>query len=196
MSNKAGHQTLLKNSKCSKDGEMNSHYSKVVSCGDLASSFRCLVITICYRSFTNATWHCSHESTGYVWWLGRDRDIELKVRSCQTCQEHSKLPASANLHPWEWPGKAWYRLHIYNVGPFEGNTILVIVDAYSKYIDTHVMTSATTMATILRLWQTFSTHGLHCTIVSDNGSPFTILKLHQYCSMNGIKHNKFIVSTS
>ena len=124
----------------------------------------------------------------YLWWPGLDRDIELKVRSCQTCQEHSKLPASANLHPWEWPGKAWYRLHIDYMGPFEGKMILVIVDAYSKYIDAHVVTSATTAATILRLRQTFSTHGLPCTIVSDNGSPFTSREFQQYCSMNGIKH--------
>ena len=66
--------------------------------------------------------------------------------------------------------------------------ILVIVDAYSKYIDAHVVTSATTAATILRLRQTFSTHGLPCTIVSDNGSPFTSREFQQYCSMNGIKH--------
>ena len=124
----------------------------------------------------------------YLWWPGLDRDIELKVRSCQTCREHSKLPANANLHPWEWPGKAWYRLHIDYMGPFEGNMILFIVDAYSKYTDAHVMTSATTAATILQLRQTFSTHGLPCTIVSDNGSPFTSQEFQQYCSMNGIKH--------
>ena len=66
--------------------------------------------------------------------------------------------------------------------------ILVIVDAYSKYIDAHVLTSATTASTILRLRQTFSTHGVPCTIVSDNGSPLTSLEFQQYCSMNGIKH--------
>ena len=38
---------LLKNSLCSTDGEMNSHYNKVVSCGDLASSFRRLVENVC-----------------------------------------------------------------------------------------------------------------------------------------------------
>ena len=102
--------------------------------------------------------HMKALARSYMWWPGLDRDIELKVRSCQTCQEHSKLPVSANLHPWEWQGKAWYRLHIDYMGPFEGKMILVIVDAYSKYIDAHVMTSATTAATILRLRQTFSTH--------------------------------------
>ena len=40
----------------------------------------------------------------------------------------------------------------------------------------------------IALQQTFSTHGLPCTIVSDNGSPFTSLEFRQYCSMNGIKH--------
>ena len=55
-------------------------------------------------------------------------------------------------------------------------------------IDAHVVTSATTAVTILRLRQTFSTHGLPCTIVSDNGSPFTSREFQQYCSMNGIKH--------
>ena len=111
----------------------------------------------------------------YLWWPGLDRDIE---RSCQTCQEH----------PWEWPGKAWYRLHIDYMGPFEGKMILVIADAYSKYINAHVTTYSSTAVTILRLRQTFSTHGLPCTIVFDNGSPFTILEFQQYCSMNGIKH--------
>ena len=65
---------------------------------------------------------------------------------------------------------------------------LVIVDEYSKYIDAHVIASAITAATILRLRQTFSTLGLPCIIVSENGSPFIRLEFQQYCGMNGIKH--------
>ena len=124
----------------------------------------------------------------YLWWPGLDAEIELKVRSCGVCQEHSKLPANANLHPWEWPGKAWYRVHIYYAGPFEGKLILVIVDAHSKYIDAHVMTSSTTAASILRIRQTFATHGLSCTLVSDNGTAFTSHELQNFCRSNGIKH--------
>ena len=109
----------------------------------------------------------------YLWWPGLDAEIELKVCSCGVCQEHSKLPANANLHPWEWPGKTWYRVHIDYAGLFEGKIILVIVDAHTKYFDAHVMISSTTAATILRLRQTFVTHGLSCTLVSDNGTAFT-----------------------
>ena len=139
MFDKAGHQTLLKNLLCSTDSETNSHYSKVASCGDLASSFRCLVVNVCKRSFTNATLALCTRKHWHGATCELDRDIELKVRSCQTCQEHRKLPAIANLHPWEWPGKAWYQLHIDYMGPFEGKMILVIVDAYSKCIDAHVV---------------------------------------------------------
>ena len=57
-----------------------------------------------------------------------------------------------------------HRLH----GYIRGQDDFVIVDGYSKYIDAHGMTSATTAATILRLRQTFWTHGLPDTIVSDN----------------------------
>ena len=46
-------------------------------------------------------------------------ETELKVRSCGVCQERSKLPAIANLHPWEWPVKAWYCVHIEYAGPLE-----------------------------------------------------------------------------
>ena len=35
----------------------------------------------------------------YLWWPGLDRGIE--VRSCKTCKEIGKLPASANFYPRE-----------------------------------------------------------------------------------------------
>lgn len=126
----------------------------------------------------------------YIWWPGIDDEVEATVRNCGTCQEHSKLPPSAPLHPWEWPGKAWYRLHIDFAGPMEGKMILVIVDAHSKYIDAHIMSSATSAATIVRLRQTFATHGLPSSIVSDNGTAFTSKEFADFCTKNGIKHIK------
>ena len=66
--------------------------------------------------------------------------------------------------------------------------IVVIVDAHSKYIDAHIVTSATTASTLLKLLQTFATHGLSCTLVSDNGIAFTSQKFQMFCKINGIKH--------
>ena len=58
--------------------------------------------------------------------------------------------------------------------PLEGKIIHVIVDAYLKNIDAHAMTSSNTAATLMKLRRTFATHGLSCTLVSDNGTAFTI----------------------
>ena len=68
--------------------------------------------------------------------------------------------------------------------------ILIIVDAHSKYIDAHVVSSATTSATITKRRQTFAVLGMPITIVSYNGSCFTSDEVEQLCKANGIKHVK------
>ena len=64
--------------------------------------------------------------------------------------------------------------------------ILTIVDTRSKYIDEQVMISSTTAATIVRLCQTFATHGL--SLVSDNGTVFTSKEFQTFCRSNDIKN--------
>ena len=64
----------------------------------------------------------------YIWWPGLDAEIERCVKDCTTCQLHSKQPPLAPLHPWEWPGRTWHRIHIDYAGPFEGRMILIIVE--------------------------------------------------------------------
>ena len=66
--------------------------------------------------------------------------------------------------------------------------LLLIVDAYSKFIDAHIVSSATTSVTVTRLRQTFSFTRLPRTIVSDNGSCFTSDEFEQFCRANGFKH--------
>ena len=124
----------------------------------------------------------------YVWWPGMDQDLERKVRSCQVCQENRKSPASAPLHPWEYPSKPWSRLHVDYAGPFMGKMILVIVDAHSKWIDCHIGTAATSEATTERLRATFATHGLPDMVVSDNATCFSSGHFKEFCEGNGIVH--------
>ena len=64
--------------------------------------------------------------------------------------------------------------------------ILIIVDAHSKYIDAHVVSAATTSATLTKLRQTFAILGLPSTVVSDNGSCFCGEVFEQFCQANRI----------
>ncbi|XP_041823137.1 uncharacterized protein K02A2.6-like [Melanotaenia boesemani] len=124
----------------------------------------------------------------HVWWPGMDSDIEKEVQSCHTCQQNSKSPAGAPLHPWEWPETPWSRLHIDYAGPYLGKMFLIIVDAHSKWIDAYLTNSATSQVTIEKLRQCFSTHGLPQTIVSDNGTCFTSQEFKTFLKQNGIQH--------
>ena len=113
----------------------------------------------------------------YIWCPGLDADIEMCVKDCTTCQLHNTQPPLTRLHPWEWPGRTTHIIHIDYAGPFEGRVILIIVDAHSKYIDAHVVSAATTSATLTKLRQTFEILGLPSKVVSYNGSCFCSVEL-------------------
>ena len=124
----------------------------------------------------------------YFWWPKIDTDIETLVQGCHSCQKNRNNPSSAPLHPWEWPGKPWIRLHVDYAGPFLGKMFLVIVDAHSKWMEIFPMNQSTSTATIEKLRQTFAVHGLPEILVSDNGTCFTSEMFETFLKNNGIRH--------
>ena len=111
-----------------------------------------------------------------------------KVRMCLVCQETQQLPPKASFHPWEWPEKPWSRLHIDHAGPVLGKTLLIVVDAHSKWIDAHIVSSTSANVTIEKLRSTFATHGLPQTILSDNGPALTAVEFQEFLKHNGVEH--------
>ncbi|XP_060089380.1 LOW QUALITY PROTEIN: uncharacterized protein K02A2.6-like, partial [Heteronotia binoei] len=109
----------------------------------------------------------------YVWWPGMDSEIEDWVRRCGTCQESRPDPPSAPATRWETTRKPWSRLHIDFAGPFQGQIFLIIVDAYTKWLEVIPVGSTSSAAAIRALRKVLCTHGIPDTIVSDNGAAFT-----------------------
>ena len=110
-----------------------------------------------------------------------------EMKRCEQCQSHQSAPARTSTAPL---GVARTSLVKDSPGPFEGEMFLVIVDAYSKWLDVHCMTSTTSTATIEKLREIVAIHGLPTTLVSDNGSNFTSSEFEEFMKMNGIKHIK------
>ena len=73
-------------------------------------------------------------------------------------------------------------------GPIQDKWILVIVDAHSKYIDAHVVSSPYSAVTERMVRCTFVTHGSPRMIVSNNASSFTSNEFSRFCALNGIMH--------
>ncbi|CAI5771628.1 XP_028584004.1uncharacterized protein K02A2.6-like [Podarcis lilfordi] len=108
----------------------------------------------------------------YIWWPNVDDAITAWVSACQACQESRPAPPAAKGHTWETPKTPWSRVHIDLAGPFRGQTFMVLVDAYSKWLEVALMHSTTTEAVIRVLRGLFATHGCPDVLVSNNGPQF------------------------
>ena len=124
----------------------------------------------------------------YIWWPNIDNDIEMTVKSCNSCQMNQAMPSKAPIHPWEKTTAPWMRIHVDFAGPFLGKMFLIIYDSYSKWIDAIPMTNITSSAVIDCLRSTFSIHGIPYFIVSDNGPSLVSEEFKKFFKLNGIKH--------
>ncbi|XP_031349460.1 uncharacterized protein K02A2.6-like [Photinus pyralis] len=114
-------------------------------------------------------------------------DVEIK-HAVNICQENQRAPPKAPIHPWEWATEPWSRLHIDFAGPFQGHQLLIVVDAYSKWLEVELVPTTSSSAAIRVLRSLFATHGLPDVIVSDNGTAFTSAEFAEFTKKNGIRH--------
>ena len=127
------------------------------------------------------------EARAIVYWPTMDQDINQITANCSFCITNLK-PKS--ILPLSWPSvdKPWSRLHIDYCGPIENNYFLIIIDAYSKFIDVYPCKSITSEGTINCLKRCFANFGIPDTVVSDNASCFMSQETQDFFKKHGIIH--------
>jgi len=125
-----------------------------------------------------------------VYWPGIDADIERIAKSCTECAKHAHAPFKCRNHHWEYPKGPWERIHIDYAGPVAGMMLLIIVDAFSKWVEVKVTRSATSYATITILDELFATYGAPVTVVSDNGRQFVSAEFKTFLQSSGVRYHK------
>lgn len=123
----------------------------------------------------------------YVWWPAIDRDIERTAAECIQCQQSRRDDARTLLPNWEHPSRPWQTLHLDFAGPLEGRMFLVIVDAYTKWLEVRCVPNATSATVILELRRLFATFGIPEKLVTDNGTAFVSAEMTTFCQRNGIR---------
>jgi len=73
-----------------------------------------------------------------------------------------------------------------HAGPFQGHIFLLVVDAYSHWLEVVSVPSTSAENVIQKLHILFATHGLPDFLVSDNPSAFTSDVFQDFCAKNGI----------
>ncbi|XP_054267159.1 uncharacterized protein K02A2.6-like [Macrosteles quadrilineatus] len=108
----------------------------------------------------------------YVWWPNMDKDIEVYIKRCTSCQENRDNVEEVPLHPWNVPDRVCERVHIDLAGPVNGSMWLVGIDALSKWAEVDCLKTTNSSTIIQRLRSWFSRYGIPSEIVTDNGPQF------------------------
>ncbi len=70
----------------------------------------------------------------------------------------------------------------------EGKMLLIVVDAQSKWLETHITPSSTAGTTISTLRKIFATLGLPEVVVTDSSLAFISAEFQQFLSRNEVRH--------
>ena len=96
-----------------------------------------------------------------VWWPTIDHDIDRWAKSCEGCCKGKNHPKSM-WTSWPEEQEKWSRVHVDLCGPFyDGSMALVMVDAFTKWPEVHLLKSTTSNDIIKRLCDEPSLEKVH-----------------------------------
>ena len=101
---------------------------------------------------------------------------------------HVKLIGKSQQLPLYILGVGLLEHGINFAGYFLGHMFLLVLDAYSKWLEDFLMPTTTSNKTIKILKSLFARYGLPEQIVSDNGPQFTSDEFKWFCKSNGVRH--------
>lgn len=138
-----------------------------------------------------------------IFWFSKMRRFTKKyVQSCLQCAHHKRPGGSkeGTLHPIPKLEIPFHTLHADHLGPFvrsrRGNVyILVIIDAFTKFINIRSVRDTKTTTAIRAFKEHFSFFGTPTRLITDRGSCFTSAKFKSFIESLGIKHILNAVAT-
>ena len=110
-----------------------------------------------------------------VWWPGIDnlKEAERICKTCHGCQLDSQPLKPEQITRTEFPSAPWQHLAADLLGPLpSGDYIFVVVDYYSRFFEMEFTKSITTEKIVSLMSKMFVTHGLPCSLRTDNGPQF------------------------
>ena len=139
---------------------------------------------------------CDLIMSKYCWWT-LQKDIKTYVKGCNTCQKvkAKNSTISTPLHPNEIPSSPWEIISINLIGPLPQskgkNTILVIVDQFSKMIHLFLIMDIVTSKGVTTIFcnSIFKLHGTPRKVISDQGPQFISSFMKDLYELLNIKAN-------
>lgn len=125
-----------------------------------------------------------------VWWPKMDSAVEDFVKKCRSCALVAAPDPPVPMIRKEMPYGPWEEVAVDFLGPLpEGQTLFVVVDFYSRFIEICEMTQITANDTILQLSKIFCRYGVPITLRADNGPQLSTSceEFSTFCEEMGIR---------
>ena len=128
---------------------------------------------------------CKARARSTVYWPGMSRDIHDTVAKCATWLTHRYKNQKEPMIPHSITDRPWQKLGS-DVFEHKGKPYLVVVDYYSKFIETSLMRDKTAGTIVTHMKSIFARHGIPEELVSDN-MPYNSKEFKQFATDWGFK---------
>ena len=124
-----------------------------------------------------------------VWFSCMDKMVETKIKACLPCQVVTPIYTREPLQMSVLPDSPFDEVSM-DFAHVDGQTLLLVVDDYSRFPFVEPVSSTSAIAVIPKLDQLLSTFGAPLVVKSDNGPPFNGEEFAKFACVLGFKHWK------
>ncbi|KAI5720179.1 hypothetical protein M8J77_003057 [Diaphorina citri] len=110
---------------------------------------------------------CKARARESLFWPALNSDIQDMIEKCRTCVQFSRNNQKEPLIPLPKPNRAWERVST-DIFTFDDTDYLVLVDAYSLWIELFTIHKKSTAEIITKLKNAFARYGVPEVLYSDN----------------------------
>lgn len=115
---------------------------------------------------------CKLRARGAVYWPNINKDIELKVKSCDLCAKYQCSKSKEFMRPSETPDDNWQIVGI-DIFHINNKNFLLVIDYFSKYVEIAWLKKIDSDHVISELVPIFARFGIPNILRSDGGRQFT-----------------------
>ena len=126
-----------------------------------------------------------------VWWPGMDKDVENLCKVCHGCQVTSSCGPPDPMSRVLPPSAPWQDCSADLLGPLPtGESILVVVDYYSRFLEVAILKSTTSVKIIEAITPMFARFGVPFSLRTDNGPQFVSEEFESFLQVHGVEHRR------
>ena len=129
---------------------------------------------------------CRQRAQQSIWWPGLSRQLADLVNTCSICCKERHQPPEP-LMPSTFPTLPWQKVGT-DLFYWKNVCYLLIIDYYSRYIETAKLTNESSTEVIRHTKSIFARHGIPQEVISDNGPQYSSIQYKKFAEEYSFLH--------